>query len=91
MALTGRVVIDLPDPFRVVAGVKVVLLHDELCVFESVEAVDLPDVLCVVAGAKVCCVLLQVSRWWTYLTYFVLFQVPRFVVYCCRCQDGGPT
>ena len=80
VALTGRVVIDLPDPFRVVAVVKVVELHDVLCVVEGVEVVDLPDVLCVVAGAKVCCVLFQVSRWWTYLTYCVLLQVPGCVV-----------
>ena len=50
--------------------------------------VDLPDILCVVAGARMCCVVLQVSQWWTYLTYCVLFQVPRCVVYCCRCHGG---
>ena len=41
MALTGRVVVDLPDPFRVDVGVTLV---------------DLPDILCVVAGAKMCIV-----------------------------------
>ena len=65
--MTGRVVIDLPDPFRVVAVVKVVQLHDVLCVVAAVMVVVLPDVLCVVAGVKVCCVLLQVSRWWWWL------------------------
>ena len=41
VALTGRVVTDLPDTFRVVAGVKVVDLHDVLCVVAGVTVVDL--------------------------------------------------
>ena len=49
-----------------------------------------PETLCVVAGTKVCCVLLQVSRWWTYPKRCVLLQVPRCAVYCCRCQCDGP-
>ena len=45
MALTGRVVTYLPDPFRVVAGVKVAEIHDVLCVVVGVTVVDLPNVL----------------------------------------------
>ena len=40
MALTGKMVVDLPDPFRIVAGVKVMELHDVLCVVAGVTVVD---------------------------------------------------
>ena len=53
MALTGRVVVDLPDPFRVVSDVRVIELHGVLCAVAGVKVVNLPDVLCAVAGVRV--------------------------------------